>query len=379
MRFRFFLSGQQGDIEFSEEELRRPFLLNPSEEHPFLTLADYFGALQQFIMLNKGNLLQSVLKNQVALSEIPEIIIRSEKHGAFYHIASIELPGPESSVKLAVTTAVTPSARTSLHEEYAILQRLTEISADLIPETYYKKSIIWKTDSDTEEFVMVLSEWLTGYHEWHISDVPDTGDRRVHLWDYDKGFLYLEDDKTYELMRQAASILTCYYDQDSFRQIYPWHHGAGDFIVNAGPDGISVKLITARQYDPLVHFEQPEETDRLVAAIHFLLNLSLRMRLDRLDGIIEPVWLGPYAVHAAVAGFFDRIAAMQEDNNHRIGPASEFLEIMQSFDEQEILDMYGSLLEIYKEEDPDDFQLIQENLAEHAAELYKILQGHTFD
>ncbi len=48
---------------------------------------------------------------------------------------------------------------------------------------------------------------------------------------------------------------------------------------------------------------------------------------------------------------------------------------MQSFDEQEILDMYDSLLEIYGEEDPDDLLLIRENLDNHAAELHKVLQS----
>ena len=48
---------------------------------------------------------------------------------------------------------------------------------------------------------------------------------------------------------------------------------------------------------------------------------------------------------------------------------------MQSFDAQEISDMYESLLEIYADEDQNDFHLIQEKLADHAAELHKSLQN----
>ncbi len=375
MRFRFFLSDQHGDIEFSAQELEQPFLVSPAEKHPFLTLADYFGALQQFIMLNGGKTFQSILGERISLAEVPEIIIRSEKHGAFYHIASVEFAGAQGSVKLAVTTALSLSARTSLHEEYAVLQDLAKISSDYIPATYLKKSIIWKTESNSEEFVMVLGEWLAGYHEWHVSHDPDTGDRRVHLWDYENGYRYLEDDEVYGILRQAAFILTSCYDQSSFRQIYPWHHGAGDFIVKPEEDAVSVKLITARQYEPLVHFDKPDETDRLVALIHFLLNLVLRMRLDRIDGVIEPVWLDSFAVEAAVAGFFESLDLMQGQERYVIGPPAEFLAIMQSFDEQEILDMYDSLLEIYGEEDPDDLLLIRENLDNHAAELHKVLQS----
>jgi len=136
-----------------------------------------------------------------------------------------------------------------------------------------------------------------------------------------------------------------------------------------------VKLITARQYEPLVQFDQAEEADRLVAAIQFLLNLGLRMRLDRLDGVGEPAWLGVFAVHAAVNGFFAGLAATQAQDRLSIGPVAEFLEIMQSFDAQEIFDMYESLLEIYAEEDQDDFRLIQAELADHVAELHETLQS----
>ena len=132
-----------------------------------------------------------------------------------------------------------------------------------------------------------------------------------------------------------------------------------------------MKLITVRQYEPLVHFTQTKEHDRLVAAIQFLLNLSLRMRLDRIDGVGEPAWLDAFAVQGAVAGFFAGLDA--KTNSLSIGPRNEFLEILRSFDSREICDMYESLLEIYADEDQDDFRLIREKLTDHAADLRKTL------
>ena len=284
MHFQFLLSAPHGDRELSPEDLKQPFLISPGEQHPFLTLADYFGAVQKFIMLNDGNLLCSAIKRQslqtgINLSDISGVIIRSEKHGAYYHISSVEIIGPGKNFKFAVTAALSEYARTSLGEEYFILQQLSEISSDFIPKTYCKEPVIWKTDSGSEKFLMILGEWLKGYHEWHASDDPESGNRKIYLWDYKNGYRFLTDAESYEILRQAASILTYYYDQASFRQVYPWHHGAGDFVVKTGPGPLSVKLITARQYDPLVHFDQAEEADRLVATIHFLLNLALKMRL----------------------------------------------------------------------------------------------------
>jgi hypothetical protein len=384
MHFQFLLSDPHGDIEPSREDLDQPFLISPEEQHPFLTLADYFEALQEFITRADGNLLRSALEKQNPqdtnnLADISEVLIRSEKHGAFYHIASIELVGLETQIKFALTTALSESAKASLNEEFAILQQLAELNPDFIPEVYCRESVTWKTDSGSETFLMVLGQWLEGYHEWHLGDDPDTGDRKIQLWDYANGYRFLSDAESYALLCQSATILTCYYNQASFRQIYPWHHGAGDFIVNAESGAISVKLITTRQYEALVHFDQAEEADRLIAAIHFLLNLSLRMRLDRLDGIFEPAWFEEFAVHAAIEGFFAGLITTQAEGELLIGPVRDFLEILQSFDSQEILDMYGSLLEIYADEDQDDFRLIQEKLPDHAVELYEALQGFSLE
>ncbi len=380
MLFRFLLSSPHGDIELSQQDLQQPFLISPSEEHPFLSLNDYFGVLQEFIKLDHGKNLRAALGKQNPQAsnnpaDITEVVIRSEKHGAFYHIASVEICGLEKKNKFAVTTALSESARTSLQEEYGILQELFKISPDYLPEFFYMETVKWQAGSNTAEFLMALGEWFDGYHEWHASDDPESGDRKILLWDYENGCCFLPNSASYEMLRRIAFILTLYYDQDSFRQVYPWHHGAGDFVVKAESGAISVKLITARQYEPLVHFGEGEEADRLVAAIHFLLNLALKIRLDRLDGVGEPVWFDEFAVKAAVDGFFTGLAATATDKRLKIGTAADFLEIMQSFDTQEIYDMYESLLEIYADEDQDDFHLIQEELHDHAGELYAALQS----
>ena len=382
MHFQFLLSGPHGDIELSPGDLAQPFLISPEEHHPFLKLADYFGALQEFIMLQEGSLLCAALQKQglpadMNPDDITEVIIRSEKHGAYYHVASAEIIGPGVKSKCAVTTAVSESAKRSLQAEYEILQKLFQIMPDYLPQLFYRETVVRQTEAGAAEFIMVLGEWLEGYHEWHVSHAPQTEKQAIRLWDYAKGYRYLSDVESYEMLRQVAAILTYYYDQCSFCQIYPWHHGAGDFIVKPESGAISVKLITARQYEPLVYFAGEAPADRLVGAIHFLLNMSLRIRLDRLDGVGEPVWLEEFAVQAAIDGFFTGLRTTAAANRLMIGPAADFLEIMQSFDPQEIFDMYGSLLQIYADEDQDDFRLIQSKLPEHASQLHEALQEFT--
>jgi hypothetical protein len=381
MRFRFFMSSPQGALELSPEDLEQPFLLSPSEKHPSLTLKDYFGALQKFILSHDGAILFSALSKQnlqhIDVADISEVVISSEKHGAYYHIASIALRGLEKEVRFAITTALSEPAKISLEKEFFIMRQLIGLSPEFLPEIYSRETVTWSTESGAEEFVMMLGEWLDGYHEWHLNDNPESGKRQIQLWDYDQGYRFLSKAESHEILRQVAYILTYYYDPASFCEIYPWHHGAGDFVVKAESGALSVKLITARQYEPLVHFDRVKEADHLVAAIHFLLNLSLRVRLDRLDGVAGPAWIDDSAVHAAVEGFFAGLQATSATNRLLLGSLSGFLEILQSFDAQEILDMYESLLHIYAEEDQDDFRLIQAKLAEHASLLHTVLQDYS--
>ena len=62
MHFQFLLSDPHGDIELSPEDLDQPFLISPEEQHPFLTLEDYFVALQNFILNADGSALCSALQ-----------------------------------------------------------------------------------------------------------------------------------------------------------------------------------------------------------------------------------------------------------------------------------------------------------------------------
>jgi len=382
MHFRFFLSAPQGDIELAPEDLRQPFLLSPTEKHPFLTLEDYFGSLRKFILSEKGKHLHKALAkmnlpgNSIQ-ADISEIHIHSEKHGAYYHIASIIPAGFKKNVKLAVTTALSDPAKVSLQKEFLLLEQLAGRNSEFLPALFCRQPVPWRTDSGEAEFYMVLGEWLDDYHEWHLSENPAAKKRQIQLWDYEKGYRFLSNAESYDLIRQAAYILTIYYDPVTFRQIYPWHHGAGDFVVKAEAGTVKAKLVTVRQYEPLVHFAQPEEHDRLVAAIQFLLNVSLRIRLDRIDGVGGPAWLGAFAVEGAVAGFFGGLDYASKTNNHIIGSVDEFLQIIRSFEAREICDMYESLLEIYADEDQDDFRMIRKKLPDHAADLHAALKMYT--
>jgi hypothetical protein len=374
MHFRYFLGGSTATRELSAADLKLSFRVSPEEEHPFLTLKDYFSALEQFVAADNERILHRALaKLGTDPADFSEARLYSEKHGAFYHIARVVLCGFRENNEFAITTALTESSRKTLAGEYSLLRELGAGNPGCFPEVYGLENVRQKTAGGTGEYLMLLGEWLTGFYEWHLGGpAPE----RINLWNSDHGHRFLSAAESFELLRQAAAILTRCYDQESFCQVYPWHHGAGDFVArNDGGGEISVKLITVRQHAPLVHFEQAGEGDRLVAAIHFLLNLAVRMRLDRRDGVGEPLWFDAWAAAATVAGFFAGLAGSSEKGRLKIGTVEGFLQLMQSFDVEELHDMHGSLLEIYRDEDEDDYRLIRKKLPGHATELHAALQG----
>ena len=108
--------------------------------------------------------------------------------------------------------------------------------------------------------------------------------------------------------RQVAHILTSYLDLESFEAIGSWHHAAGDFVVRDGPGEAGVRLVTAREFRPVFGRPPSDVQGLLNACLVFLLQLSLRTRLDRLDGTGDMAWSGPEAIGATVDGMLAALA-----------------------------------------------------------------------
>jgi hypothetical protein len=45
----YLFSSPKGDIPITPDDLRTSFKITPSENHPFLTLGDYFKAIEEFV------------------------------------------------------------------------------------------------------------------------------------------------------------------------------------------------------------------------------------------------------------------------------------------------------------------------------------------
>lgn len=380
MVIKYLFSAPKGDIPVGADDLQRPFLISAGERHPFLTLGNYFEAIKNFILRDHRRPLAAVLYEQLGTDigpdSISEILIRTEKHGAFYHLASIEVFSGKHSMKMCVSTSVSENGKAWLKHEFDLLKYLDSTFApSYLPVPYFEGDVKVYSVHGNEFLSMSLTEWFENYHEWHFSMDEKGEKQRICIWDLRKGHWFASKKQGFEIFRQASKILTLYYDTHDFNQIYPWHHAAGDFVVRREEGIIDVKLTTARRYEPIMLFLSKDTIDPVVALTYFFLNLSIRMRLDRLDGVSARTWAGGFSVDALIQGFFEGLRIMEAEGRYGLGQVRDLLSLFKGFDQEELAWLFNPLLDIYAKEDPGDFSVIQANLGSHAQELYEVIQG----
>ncbi|MDZ7697586.1 MAG: hypothetical protein U5R49_11915 [Deltaproteobacteria bacterium] len=383
------LAGEAGDLSTDSAELSLPFRLTPEKIHPFLTLGDYFEAIESFLLRDQGSCLtlalQEKLKRAIGLENISSLLIRSEKHGVLYHIAGIEMFLNDDPVKLTVSTALSTIAKTCLKREYVLLQGLGRVhELPYLPAVFAQGEVPLrardKGDSGSGEkalrgnFAMVLSDWFEGFHEWHIT--PDNAQNRqqIRLWDPREERRYLSASEVYQLFKEASKILTFYYDPATSRHIYPWHHAAGDFVVRIRADTLQVRLVTVRKYASIMDAFSTESMNPLIALVYFFLNLTIRMRLDRADGVGDTVWIADFAVSAVIEGFFEAITHMVREATFTLCDQKSLLSLLRSFAPSELKLLFQSLYGLYEGGDPEEYAIMKDQLERHITFLHQALQ-----
>jgi hypothetical protein len=379
MIIRYLFASPEGDIPLSPEDLSRPFKISPTQNHPFLILRDYFKAIETFFFKHKARVLSGRLQGRVnapvRLDFPDECRIRSEKCGAVYHIARVEIFQNGRTMSFAVCTAITEKARGYLDREYDLINHLNEkFKLPYLPKVFSRGEVPLIHGTRKAFFSMVLAEWLEGYHEWHLSEQTKTGSRGISIWDLDEGYRFASQGETFEIYRQAAKILTLYYDTRRFRHIYPWHHAAGDFVVGIEHGDPHVKLTTVRGYGRTIPFREGEKINPWTAILYFFLDMTVKMRLDKLDGIGKIAWSGECAVNAVTEGFFDGLTSKGRDRIEHKVSTGELLSLLKSFSREELGRLWQPLLEFYREENGNDSSVIVHHIEEHTGALYQVIQ-----
>lgn len=384
---RYLASSPYGDIVVDDAKCQTPMILGRSDvidtsnldDRSRLTYGHYFGAIKRFISKDSYGLLVNTvserLNKTITLGDIDEILIRTEKHGALYHSASIDVIAEKTSTKFAVNVAISEKGKEWLRHEFSVLKELnSKFKLPYLPSTYFQGKVNYRSTNDTEEsMLMFLGEWLEAYHEFHLSIDKRDSRQKIIVWDVDNGYRYISDKQGREIYKQASKILTLYYDTHDFRQISPWHHAAGDFVLKITDANIDVKLITARQYEPMIVFLEDAAHINLMALVCFFLNLSMRMRLDRFDGIGDIAWAGDFCLDGVMEGFYEALKFKERTGAYGLGRVQEFIDLLKCFTQDDLECMFNALIDACNKA-AHEFPVIINNLDRHTKKLYSVIQ-----
>ena len=363
---RYLVASPSGDVPVDNGRLDYPLEADPLKT-PYRV---YFRAITDFLTRENFQTLIEALNKRPGtdfdLIALNEIIIRTEKHGALYHPASIECLTAGKKVKFGLNVAVTETGKNALKKEFDVLRTLhKQYRLPYIPKPFLL--------DEAYSMVFLLEEWFEDFHEFHIAK-SEHGEERLKLWEYGKGNRFLSDEQSFEIYRQIAMILTLYYDIETCRMIFPWHHAAGDFVARIEDETlIDIRLTTARGYGPFMVASDEDIVPPAIAIFYFLLHLSVQMRLDRLDGVGDIVWAEDKCVDATLAGFFLGIESKKAFRDY-FGSHAEFLTLLRSFSMEDLATTFKPVVEQY--EKTKDFPVIARNLGNHIARLYSTLRNY---
>lgn len=296
MTMDLFISMPSGLVALDDESEALFLPEGPSTGASRITYGRYLRSVGRYLSANSFRTVRKLLARQPdsppRLESAKKIELISEKHGALYSVSRLAIHFPETVLSFAVNTAFSAEQQAFLQLEYRLLRNLFDkFRLPFLPRPFLSgKTNLEGIDLPARLFV---AEWFENYHEFHLSSHgPADSSERIVVWNGGEKPCFLNGYQSAELYARASRILTACLDTGSFRQIYPWHHAAGDFVVDEARDPLSVRLITARGYRSLLP-RKSDANDKLLGSLHFFLNLSIRMRIDRLDGTGELAWASP--------------------------------------------------------------------------------------
>jgi hypothetical protein len=333
------------------------------------TYGQYLGMVAGLLSGNSFAPLRNLLTRQhkptPKLETASRIELISEKHGALYSVSRLLIHFGDDVRAFAVNCAFSREQQAFLRVEAKLLSDLhAGFGLPYLPAPFISAS--------APRLMVFIAEWFENHHEFHLS-MNSSGIPAISVWKQRGRPQFLDAARTTELYAQASKILTLYLDGSSFSQIYPWHHGAGDFIMDDSQSPLSLRLITVRGYRPLLA-KKSDRKDKMLGSLHFFVNLGIRMRIDRLDGTGELAWAGVQCLPGVIRGFVEAWEARQEKNLPKAGDIfSLFLDF--SPDERlgfaEIVTADGRV-----EADEGDFLLAR--LPGHVIELSDALKSFEF-
>ena len=349
-----------------------------------VTIGDYFLAVRLFFETCGIEFIvdgaSQRLKKDIKPEDITAIAVFLVKHGEFYHPARIEVSIQEAQILFVLNVAISAAGKAHIKGEYRYLKKLNqEYPFDNLPQVYGWHEV---EIANTNRVPMFLGEWLPNYHEFHISKDPADGQNKIIVWDSDRKPYFLTESQSLDLYTRAAGILTAYNNLETFEQICAWHHAAGDFIVRLEKNNLDLKLITVRRYASVFDksfLDDPKNMQAsteiiLQAMLVFFLNLALKMRLDRLDGVGDIVWADDQALQGTLIGCLNALARKENIPALPDTPLRCFYHFLSMCSKTDLRELSKSLLNRLSSDSP-EITVINEHLDRHVDTLFDCIHN----
>jgi hypothetical protein len=342
-----------------------------------MTIGDYFLAARLFFEKSGLDMIAGAFrqrfKNNIKPGHIEQISIMLVKHGEFYHPSRVEVRVQKKQMVFVLNVAISRTGKAHVKAEYQTLRKLNqEFPFAVLPQVYGCDEVYLR---DNHPVVMFFGQWFENYYEFHISRDPADKKNKLVVWDSKRGNDFLSADQSLDLYMQAAGILTGYYNLESFEQINSWHHAAGDFIVYRDNKKIDLKLITVRRYaSRFKHLDNRNNIQIDVelimqALLVFFLNLSLKMRLDRLDGVGDIVWADNRAVQGTLIGFLNALGLKPQVPSLPDSALRCFFYYLSVCSKTDLLDITETILSTFNPDSP-EVDVIARHLNSHIDTLH---------
>ncbi len=379
--FRYYIPGHAGFVDSKSSLWNTP--LNGNKEDSNIDVSasflikDFFEYAEAFIRRNNYGVLKKGLGfyfvKDIQCSDIRYIDISLEKHGAFYHPAKISVELNKGDVVFFVlNTAVSDAGLSVIENEYNTMLKLNgqnQSACALIPKAFGMEKIY--TEKGYAGFF--LAEWFKDFHEFHITSSSSGSFRNnIGLWESNGDISIISSPDYLTIYEKASEILTEFYNPVTFEQVFPWHHAAGDFVIRKNEHGFDVRLITTRNYGALFGSDSGSKDNNflLYGLLFFLLNLSLRMRIDRIDGTGEYFFISSDIIPYILKGFFSALARKELNGVSKGKLADIFFEFLIGLSSGELYELFIMMIDSYNSDAPDTI-LVHDNIEEHSAVLFQ--------
>jgi hypothetical protein len=380
LQFRYFLSDDHHPVKKDDSiwrsnlPTRRRDSQAPASGKSDITYGEYFEAVSHFLDKSadwKTHMAPTVLNHRIQPGELTDCSIYLEKHGAFYHPGRVVVPIQGRTLTMVVNVAISAVGKAYLNQEVENLIRLHRMfSYDFLPKVYGSGQVVI---DENRTLSMFVGEWFEDYAEFHVSQKREGQAACIRVWDPARGPYAFSEDLAAAVYEQAAEILTACYAIETCEQIFSWHHAAGDFVVKLDSGGVKVKLVTVRRYGRMFESQETGPEAMVHALLLFLLNMSIRIRLDRLEGVGELTWLGAYAVDGAVRGFFKGLDLKEKKGFLPFGIADAMKQYLHNIPKADIGKLFKAIVDHLPPESP-ELPIIQAHIDAHVESFLRSLQ-----